>query len=981
MSASRSDDFAGSPIGLADQLTFTAYNVDAVVNRAKLGSTDAPKLDWSAFDYSGLDIDFALAALNDTNLGDLTDAVDVSISGAAELNVLDGLVVLKVASFQMQLGTVDVDDHNGIAFDDGRALTVTLTGVDLWVGPGGSLEDVNGDNDLTDSSTFEDNEVHSGELGFRGHVDELKIASLKDLKGNTDPADDVSYLGIQISGAAAQLVGVEEVLEFTAYDIGVLVNSVKDPNDVDAAKLNWADLEVISGIAIDMSDDLTDAVDVSISGAAELNVLDGLVVLKVASFQMQLGTVDVDDHNGIAFDDGRALTVTLTGVDLWVGPGGSLEDVNGDNDLTDSSTFEDNEVHSGELGFRGHVDELKIASLKDLKGNTDPADDVSYLGIQISGAAAQLVGVEEVLEFTAYDIGVLVNSVKDPNDVDAAKLNWADLEVISGIAIDMSDDLTDAVDVSISGAAELNVLDGLVVLKVASFQMQLGTVDVDDHNGIAFDDGRALTVTLTGVDLWVGPGGSLEDVNGDNDLTDSSTFEDNEVHSGELGFRGHVDELKIASLKDLKGNTDPADDVSYLGIQISGAAAQLVGVEEVLEFTAYDIGVLVNSVKDPNDVDAAKLNWADLEVISGIAIDMSDDLTDAVDVSISGAAELNVLDGLVVLKVASFQMQLGTVDVDDHNGIAFDDGRALTVTLTGVDLWVGPGGSLEDVNGDNDLTDSSTFEDNEVHSGELGFRGHVDELKIASLKDLKGNTDPADDVSYLGIQISGAAAQLVGVEEVLEFTAYDIGVLVNSVKDPNDVDAAKLNWADLEVISGIAIDMSDDLTDAVDVSISGAAELNVLDGLVVLKVASFQMQLGTVDVDDHNGIAFDDGRALTVTLTGVDLWVGPGGIAGCVRAMQRSERTRTTLRRHGGLGGSGLPWSRGLEQLVSLKDGADEQRCHRRRVVSGARDDRSRKLVGIHWIHIRDLTAAVKVNQVSMRYDATNDPDKLNWAD
>ena len=58
------------------------------------------KLDWSTFgahgtDYTGLNIDAALTALNATELGDLTASVDVAIDGGVALNVLDGVLVAK----------------------------------------------------------------------------------------------------------------------------------------------------------------------------------------------------------------------------------------------------------------------------------------------------------------------------------------------------------------------------------------------------------------------------------------------------------------------------------------------------------------------------------------------------------------------------------------------------------------------------------------------------------------------------------------------------------------------------------------------------------------------------------------------------------------------------------------------------------------------------------------------------------------------
>ena len=159
-------------------LEFNAWNVNAVLNRATDASgADVAKLDWKTFDSTGLDISVEQAALNATSLGDLTASVDLSISGAATLDVLSGLVVLKVGSFEMQLGQVSGSDGT-TTLTDARALTVTLTDVTLWVGPGGSLNDGGTPKDVTDAATFSDDTVQAGDLGFSGHVGSLKLASL-----------------------------------------------------------------------------------------------------------------------------------------------------------------------------------------------------------------------------------------------------------------------------------------------------------------------------------------------------------------------------------------------------------------------------------------------------------------------------------------------------------------------------------------------------------------------------------------------------------------------------------------------------------------------------------------------------------------------------------------------------------------------------------------------------------------------------------
>src|SRR4029078_1410569 len=95
---------------------------------------------------------------------------------------------------------------------EAQALTLTVRGVDLWVGPGGSLDEGDDANDLSDSSTFDDERVVWGDLGFRGHVGSMQLVSLKDVGDELDATDDVSYLALYISDAAAGLVGLEDAV-------------------------------------------------------------------------------------------------------------------------------------------------------------------------------------------------------------------------------------------------------------------------------------------------------------------------------------------------------------------------------------------------------------------------------------------------------------------------------------------------------------------------------------------------------------------------------------------------------------------------------------------------------------------------------------------------------------------------------------------------------------------------------------------------
>ena len=128
-------------------LVFHAYDVDALVNNAADSTPLTPlaKLDWSAFgahgtDYTGLNIDAALAALNGTDLGALTASVDVALDGGVALNVLDGVLVAK-GNFDIALGQLRSADLPSGATQDADVMTLTLENVGVFVGVGGSFDD------------------------------------------------------------------------------------------------------------------------------------------------------------------------------------------------------------------------------------------------------------------------------------------------------------------------------------------------------------------------------------------------------------------------------------------------------------------------------------------------------------------------------------------------------------------------------------------------------------------------------------------------------------------------------------------------------------------------------------------------------------------------------------------------------------------------------------------------------------------------
>ena len=312
----------------------------------------------------------------------------------------------------------------------------------------------------------------SGDLGFRGFVASLKLVTLKDT--NATPlilTDDTNYLALELSGLNATLVGLDALLEFNAWNINVLVNQASDTDGLlatNTAKLDFGAFDEDPGSLLlpNFSSALNASIDIGASGSVSLNVLSGLLVAK-ATFALSLGQVSGTDTT-TTLVNAQALLVTLSNVDLWVGPGGDLDNNNTPIDVTDTATFADDTVVSGDLGFRGFVGSLKLATLKDLGDPAVTTDDISYLGLEVNGLNATLVGLEALLEFNAWNINVLVNQVSatDPTAT-PTKLDFGAFVAASGSLLlpNFSTALNASIDIGASGSVTLNALSGLVVAK------------------------------------------------------------------------------------------------------------------------------------------------------------------------------------------------------------------------------------------------------------------------------------------------------------------------------------------------------------------------------------------------------------------------------------------------------------------------------------------------------------------------------------
>ena len=209
-------------------------------------------------------------------------------------------------------------------------------------------------------------------MGFAGSVTTLRVVSIKDTNnGSVSTTDDKNYLGVQIGGLTADLIGLESILQFHASGVNVKVNKATDTDNNVAttpAKLDWDSLATsgmpLQSLAVDS------ALDVHADGTVALNALSGVLVAK-GSFELDLGQVSTTaPSNGVSFTNASAVSLTLSGVAVFVGTGGSL-----------SNATANANVVNGNLGFGGTVTTLKVVSLKDTNGTLlNPADDHNYLG-------------------------------------------------------------------------------------------------------------------------------------------------------------------------------------------------------------------------------------------------------------------------------------------------------------------------------------------------------------------------------------------------------------------------------------------------------------------------------------------------------------------------------------------------------------------------------------------------------------------------
>ena len=147
--------------------------------------------------------------------------------------------------------------------------------------------------------------VVNGSLGFAGTVTTLKVVSIKDTNnGSVSTTDDKNYLGVQISGLTADLIGLESILQFHASGVNVKVNKATDTDNNVAtvpAKVDWTTFfDNTTGLVIEMCGTGASGSDLNLCHAIQALVLSGHLSRSVPDLPWPTG-LDVSGLSGVNF--------------------------------------------------------------------------------------------------------------------------------------------------------------------------------------------------------------------------------------------------------------------------------------------------------------------------------------------------------------------------------------------------------------------------------------------------------------------------------------------------------------------------------------------------------------------------------------------------------------------------------------------------------------------------------------------------------
>jgi Ca2+-binding EF-hand superfamily protein len=652
---------------------------------------------------------------------------------------------------------------------------------------GGALDDKG---TLTD---FADDELNldSG-IGFHAELNSLSLVTLKDNGGSpTDATDDKSYLGLELSGFSAALVGIDG-LTVSVTEVSVKVNQATDTDGIATSnppKLDWRTfLDNTEGLEI-ASLNIAASVDLEARGNLLLEVGDFVQIRGGFAFTRstdRMVTVVSTTTTGTTTTtkNVQVVTIGMHDVNVFAGAGPYFADSDGVDNDGDLAIDELGEIDPDAIGLLLKDVTVAIALFKP----TDRADTSSYYAIRAEAEAIELPGLDlgssESFSLTASGYRVEVNGGKNGANPDAkTAINFAALPGGS-LAVATGPDSSLVID---------------YVSPMLRVAIERATLIIDEYvyisGGFAFTKLDALPVKLSNgqdrtmsaygfgagnVDLFVGDGPYF--IAGSNARDpDAVGLAIENVNFGLLLMRPTE-----AAYKSIK----------YTALRATANFAGLVGID-VFKLSASGIAVEFNSVDNPSDPNDTVV--VDFRTSFPDSDGAGDDVAGYNLDTGNGELEFSYDSKLLRATIAVAELQISEY-VFIKGSLAFEQGpeRLITLsngstkTVTSINIGAENLTIFVGVNGPywTDLDRDNIIDTGETNPDAIGLAINDADLALALLRPkLEG-----DPIRYVGLKASAQHLGFVGTD-VFQFDASSVVVELNlATGDGTDASTPVVNF-------------------------------------------------------------------------------------------------------------------------------------------------------------------------------------------
>ncbi|HXV77257.1 MAG TPA: hypothetical protein VD788_13145, partial [Candidatus Polarisedimenticolaceae bacterium] len=621
---------------------------------------------------------------------------------------------------------------------------------------------------------FSDDELNiEAGIGFYAMLDNLSLVSLKDNNATpTQANDDKSYLGLELSGLSAALIGIEG-LTISVTDATVKVNQASDTDGILAtnpAKLDWvAFFANAVGLVPASVPNLAPTDDLLVAGNLLLEVGDFVQIRGGFAFTRSSDLMVTVSGAGMTttMKSVSVVTIGMQDVNVFAGAGPYFVDSDMDGDYDDDDT-----PSADAVGLLLKDVTVGIALFKP----TNRADTSSYYAIRAEAESIELPGLDlggsETFSLTASGYRVEVSGGKEgASPLAKPAINFAALPGGSFL-------------IPTGPASSLEIDYSSPLLRVA---IERATLVIDEYvyvsGGFAFTKLDALPVKLSdtaqtprtmsayafgagNVDLFVGSGPYFVDSDGDGDIDEFDERDDDAI--------GLALENVNFGLILMRPTTPAFQSIKYLSLQATANFAGLVGLD-VLKLQASGISVEYNSVSNPgNPNDTIVVDFAEsFQGTGGYALDTG-----------NGELLFGYSDKLLRATVDDALLQIDEY-VFIRGSLAFEQGPVQTVQLSptgskmvtslnigaeGLNIFFGVNGPYwNDLDGDGVVDDPE-----ELNEDAIGLAITNADLALAILRP----TVMADTTRYVALKASADHVGFVGVD-VFQLEASSVVVELN----------------------------------------------------------------------------------------------------------------------------------------------------------------------------------------------------------